>query len=76
MDSFKLTPVWRHPKMEEFKRYQKYQRVVSDVDTEWLIDCAITPSDNMRQAEIDIILLEITQRIWNGQDACPSNNLL
>ena len=68
MEEFKLTPVWRHPKMEEFKRYQKYQRVVSDVDTEWLIDCAITPSDNMRQAEVNLILLEITRRIWNEQD--------
>ena len=68
MGGFKLTPIWRHPKIEEFKRYQKYQRVVSDVDTEWLIDCAITPSDNMRQAEVNLILLEITRRIWNGQD--------
>ena len=54
--------------MERFKRYQE---AVSNVPTEWLIDCAITPSDNMRQAEIDLILFEITQRIWNGQDACP-----
>ena len=59
--------------MERFKRYQE---AVSNVPTEWLIDCAITPSDNMRQAEVNLILLEITRRIWNGQDACPSNNLL
>jgi hypothetical protein len=54
--------------MERFKRYQE---AVSNVPTEWLIDCAITPSDNMRQAEVNLILLEITRRIWNGQDACP-----
>ena len=66
--------------MEGFKRYQRYQEAVSNVPTEWLIDCAITPSDNMRQAEIDIILLEITQRRWNGQDsmvcACPIASVL
>ena len=46
--------------MERFKRYQE---AVSNVDTEWLIDCALSPSDNMRQAEVDLILLEITRRI-------------
>ena len=51
--------------MERFKRYQE---AVSNVNTEWLIDCAASPSDNMRQAEVNLILLEITRRIWNGQD--------
>ncbi len=59
--------------MERFKRYQE---AVSNVNTEWLVDCVLEPSDSMKQAHVDLILLEITQRIWNGQDACPSNNLL
>ena len=54
--------------MERFKRYQE---AVSNVPSAWLVDCAASPSDNMREAEIDLILLEITRRIWNGQDACP-----
>ena len=62
--------------MEGFKRYQRYQEAVSNVPTEWLIDCAITPSDNRRQAEVNLILLEITRRIWNGETPVPSNNLL
>ena len=48
--------------MEGFKRYQRYQEAVSNVPTEWLVDCVIEPSDNMRQAEIDLILLEIIRR--------------
>lgn len=59
--------------MERFKRYQE---AVSNVPTAWLVDCAASPSDNMRQAEIDLILLEITRRIWSGETPVPSNNLL
>ena len=54
--------------MERFKRYQE---AVSNVPSSWLIDCALEPSDSMKQAHVDLILLEITRRIWNGQDACP-----
>ena len=43
-------------------RFKRYREAVSNVDTELLINCAITPSDNMRQAEIDLILLEIIRR--------------
>lgn len=50
-------------------RFKRYQEAVSNVDTEWLIDCALSPSDNMRQAEVNLILLEIVRRIWNGKDA-------
>ena len=54
--------------MEKFKDYQK---TVSNAPSSWLIDCVLEPSDSMRLAHVDLILLEITRRIWNGQDACP-----
>ena len=57
-------------------RFKRYQEAVSNVPSEWLVDCAASPSDNMRQAEVDLILLEITRRIWNGETPVPSNNLL
>ena len=53
------------------KRFKRYQKAVSNVNTEWLVDCVLEPSDSMKQAHVDLILLEITRRIWNGQDACP-----
>lgn len=43
-------------------RFKRYKEAVSSVNTEWLVDCVIEPSDNMRQAEIDLILLEIIRR--------------
>lgn len=52
--------------MERFKRYRK--AVSNIISTQWLVDCALEPNDNMRQAEVDLIMLEITRRIWNGQD--------
>ena len=60
----KLTLMWRYSKMERFKRYQE---AVSNVPTEWLIDCAASPSDNMRQAEVNLILLEIVRRIKDAE---------
>jgi prophage tail gpP-like protein len=46
--------------MERFKDFQ--QLVSGFSDTEWLVDCAAMPSINMRQAQIDLILLEIIRR--------------
>lgn len=58
------------------KRFKRYQKAVSNVNTEWLVDCVLEPSDSMKQAHVDLILLEITRRIWNGETPVPSNNLL
>ena len=57
-------------------RFKRYQKAVSNVNTEWLVDCVLEPSDSMKQAHVDLILLEITRRIWNGETPVPSNNLL
>ena len=47
--------------MERFKDFQ--QLVSGFSDTEWLVDCAVIPSEYMQQAHIDVILLEIIRRV-------------
>ena len=49
--------------MYSMDRFRDFQQLVSGFsDTEWLVDCAVMPSINMRQAQIDTILLEIIRR--------------
>ena len=50
-------------------RFKYYKETVSNVPSSWLIDCVLEPSESMKQAHVDLILLEITRRIWNGKEA-------
>ena len=44
-------------------RFKEFKQLVSGFsDTEWLVDCAVIPSEYMQQAHIDVILLEIIRR--------------
>jgi hypothetical protein len=56
--------------MDRFKDFQ--QLVTSFSDTDWLVDCAAMPSDYVRQAHVEQIMLEITRRIWDGKISVPS----
>ena len=54
-------------------RFKDFQQLVSGFsDTDWLVDCAAIPSDYVRQAHVEQIMLEIPRRIWAGQVSVPS----
>jgi len=49
--------------MNEMDRFKDFQQLVTNFsDTGWLVDCAAMPSEYMRQAHVDQILMEIIRR--------------
>lgn len=44
-------------------RFKDFQQLVSGFsDTDWLVDCAAMPSEYMKQAHVDQIVIEIIKR--------------